>query len=90
MKTYNPKRKNVIYVFDNDINSALRSLKHETQQMMKELKYEFDKHFDDWAWNEITSENEFYESQDFEFGPMEAWSNIDCDCLCDWKIVEIK
>ena len=38
MKTYNPKRKNVIYVFDNDINSALRSLKHETQQMMKELK----------------------------------------------------
>lgn len=59
-------------------------------RMMKELKYEFDKHFDDWTWNEITSENEFYESQDFEFGPMEAWSNIDCDCLCDWKIVEIK
>lgn len=38
MKTYNPKRKNVIYVFDNDINAALRTLKHETQQMMKELK----------------------------------------------------
>lgn len=59
-------------------------------QMMKELKEQFDKCFDDWEWNEITSENEFYESQDFEFGPMEAWSNIDCDCLCDWKIVEIK
>lgn len=38
MKTYNPKRKNVIYVYDNDINAALRTLKHETQQMMKELK----------------------------------------------------
>ena len=38
MKTYNPKRKNVIYVFDNDINAALRTLKHETQQMMQELK----------------------------------------------------
>lgn len=38
MKTYNPKRRNVIYVFDNDINSALRSLKHETQELMKELK----------------------------------------------------
>jgi len=38
MKTYNPKRRNVIYVFNNDINSALRSLKHETQELMKELK----------------------------------------------------
>ena len=38
MKTYNPKRKNVIYVYYNDINAALRTLKHETQQMMKELK----------------------------------------------------
>jgi len=38
MKTYNPKRKNVIYVFDNDINSALKRLKHETAQLMKELK----------------------------------------------------
>lgn len=38
MKTYNPKRKNVIYVFDNDINAALRSLKHETAPLMKELK----------------------------------------------------
>lgn len=38
MRTYNPKRKNVIYVYDNDINAALRTLKHETQQMMKELK----------------------------------------------------
>ena len=38
MKTYNQKRKNVIYVYDNDINAALRTLKHETQQMMKELK----------------------------------------------------
>lgn len=38
MKTYNPKKKNVIYVFDNDINSALKRLKHETAQLMKELK----------------------------------------------------
>lgn len=38
MKTYNPKKKNVIYVFDNDVNSALKRLKHETAQLMKELK----------------------------------------------------
>ena len=38
MQTYNPKRKNVIYVFNNDINSALKRLKHETAQLMKELK----------------------------------------------------
>jgi len=38
MQTYNPKRRNVIYVFDNDINSALKRLKHETAQLMKELK----------------------------------------------------
>ena len=59
-------------------------------QMMKEFKEQFDKCFDDETWNEITSENEFYESQNFEFGPMKAWSNIDFDYLCDWKIVEIK
>ena len=38
MKTYNPKKKNVIYVFSNDVNSALKRLKHETAQLMKELK----------------------------------------------------
>ena len=38
MRTYNPKRRNVIYVFDNDANTALRMLKHETQELMKELK----------------------------------------------------
>lgn len=38
-KTYNPKRSGrTIYVIDNDVNKALSLLKHETAQLMKELK----------------------------------------------------
>lgn len=39
MKTYNPKKSGrTIYVIDNDINRALSRLKHDTAQLMKELK----------------------------------------------------
>lgn len=38
MRTYNPKRQNVIYVIDNDINKALNRLRHETAPLLKELK----------------------------------------------------
>jgi ribosomal protein S21 len=38
MRTYNPKKQNVIYVIDNDINKALNRLRHETAPLLKELK----------------------------------------------------
>lgn len=39
MKTYNPKKSgSVIYVINNDINKALNLLKHDTAQLLKELK----------------------------------------------------
>lgn len=38
-KTYNPKKSGtVIYVYNNDINRALNQLRHNTTQLMKELK----------------------------------------------------
>lgn len=38
MRKYNPKKPNVIYVIDNDINKALNRLRHETAPLLKELK----------------------------------------------------
>ena len=62
------------------------------KQMMMELKEEFDKYnykFD-MTWDELANEEECDDCEDFGFGTGWAWSNIDDDCLCDWKIIEIK
>lgn len=39
MKRYNPKKSGtIIYVEGNDVNKALNRLKHDTAQLLKELK----------------------------------------------------
>ena len=61
-------------------------------QMMNELKEEFDK-YDyeyDMTWDEIVNEEKCNDYEDFGFGIDWAWSSIDDDCNCDWKIVEVK
>jgi hypothetical protein len=65
-------------------------------QMMKEFEkqfgdFEFENEDGDWlTWDNIKHRIEFDGGYDFYFGKYNAWSNIDDDCECDWKIVEIQ
>ena len=82
----------VISIFEREIFAQqFDTLEDAHKQMMKELKEEFDK-YDyeyDMTWDEIVRKKE-YDDCDFGFGTDWAWSNIDDDCNCDWKIVKIK
>lgn len=83
----------LISVFEREIFAQqFDTLEAAHKQMMSELKEEFDK-YDyeyDMTWDEIVSKEECDDCEDFGFGTGWAWSNIDDDCNCDWKIVEIK
>lgn len=72
------------------VTKQFDTLEEAQKQMISELKYEFDK-YDDYkiTWDEIENEDSF-ECDYFGFGAGWAWSNLDDDYNCDWKIVEIK
>lgn len=82
----------LISVFEREIiTEQFNTLEEAHEQMMSELKEEFDKYdFSDYGitWDEIEKKDSF-ERDCFGFGVGWAWSNIDDDCSCDWKIVEI-
>lgn len=59
-------------------------------QMLNELEKEFDKGDYDQAWDEIKALGKKVATSDFEFSPYSAWSNVDENCYCDWKIVSIE
>lgn len=83
----------LISVFEREIETEqFDTFEEARSRMMSELKEEFDKYdYDyDMTWDEIASETECDDCEDFGFGVGWAWSNIDDDCNCDWKIVEIK
>ena len=77
----------LISVFEREIlTEQFDTLEEAHARMMEELKEDFDK--DDW--DEVANETLCDDYEDFGFGIDWAWSNLDDDCNCDWKIVEIQ
>lgn len=82
----------LISVFEREIiTKQFNTLEEAHERMMSELKEEFDKYdFSDYGitWDKIEKKDSFGINY-FGFGVGFAWSNIDYECRCDWKIVEI-
>ena len=80
------KRYMLISVFEREIATEIFATHEEAYaQMMNELKEEFDE-YGDGDWNDVLNGESF---EEFSFNDNWAWSNLDDDCNCDWKIVEI-
>ena len=59
-------------------------------RMLEELGKEFVKAGYSQQWDEIKARGgNKAEYCECGFGPLSAWSNLDDDCNCDWKIVSI-
>lgn len=56
--------------------------------MLAELKKEFLKENEEGEWEHIAAQEEF-ECDCFGFGSDCAWSNLDDDCNCDWRIISL-
>lgn len=79
----------LISVCERDIQTEVHpSLEAARAAMLAELRKEFLKEGAEAEWEEIESRDSF-ECSDFAFSKFSAWSNIDDDCYCDWKIVPI-
>lgn len=80
----------LISVKDREITTEqFKTFAEAHEQMLNELEKEFDKGDYDQSWEEIKSLGEKVETSDFGFTRITAWSNVDDDCNCDWKIVSI-
>ena len=79
----------LISVCERDIHTEVHpSLEAARAAMLAELKKEFVKECSETEWDDIASQEKF-ECSDMGFSKLSAWSNMDDDCYCDWKIVPI-
>lgn len=79
----------LISVCERDIQTETHpTLEAARAAMLAELKKEFLKECSEAEWEDIESRDEF-ECSDLGFSKLSAWSNMDDDCYCDWKIVPI-
>ena len=81
------KKYMLISVFEREICTEIfETLAEAHAQMMNELKEEFCKNYDEEDWNDVLNGESF---EEFGFSHNWAWSNLDNDCNCDWRIVEL-
>ena len=79
----------LISVCERDIQTEVHpSLEAARAAMLAQLKKEFLKECSEAEWEDIESQDEF-ECSDLGFSKLSAWSNMDDDCYCDWKIIPI-
>lgn len=79
----------LISVCERDIQTEVHpSLEAARAAMLAELKKEFLKECSEAEWEDIESQDEF-ECSDLGFSKLSAWSNMDDNCYCDWKIIPI-
>lgn len=79
----------LISVFEREISTEpFPSLNAARHAMLAELKAEFLKENIEAEWDEIMAHDAF-ECDSFGFGECSAWSNLDDDCNCDWRIVTL-
>lgn len=76
----------LISVFEREIVTEIfDDFEKARMQMMKELFTEFEKKDMEIVYHPDGVDDE----ESFGYGTDWAWSNIDDDCLCDWKIVKL-
>ena len=76
----------LISVFEREIFTEMfTTFEAARAQMIHELQEEVSKSYDDI----VLTEPDMEEYDDFGYGNDWAWSNIDDNCNCDWKIVEV-
>lgn len=79
----------LISVCERDIQTEVHpSFEAARAAMLAELKKEFLKECSEAEWEDIESQDEF-ECSDLGFSKLSAWSNMDDNCYCDWKIIPI-
>lgn len=79
----------LISVCERDIQTEVHpSLEAAKAAMLAQLKKEFLKECSEAEWEDIESQDEF-ECSDLGFSKLSAWSNMDDDCYCDWRIIPI-
>lgn len=87
------KKYMLISVYERNIlTEQFDTLEAAHTQMMNELKKDLDEYDYEYdvTWDEIVNKEKCSDYEDFGFGIDWAWSNIDDNCNCDWKIVEVK
>lgn len=79
----------LISVYERNIcTEGFSSIEAARDTMLDELKTEYLKGNSQEKWDEIINQEE-YECDEFGFGRDTAWSNLDDDCNCDWRIITL-
>ena len=89
----------LISVCEREICTAMfPTIEDARMQMIAELQFEIDKRYDDIDLTEpsVDDDGKFVlikssidDEEEFGYGDDWAWSNVDDDYYCDWKIVEV-